>query len=110
DVCSSDLLLHVKWFTDPRPHPTQYGLLLSGPVIAAFLVAIGAAGVAYLIQHRVPEPKAIRSLERYAKTGPLALRIALGTALIARSGERRVFVPSLVLGQDSVGLALRGVE
>ena len=58
------VLLHVKWFTDPRPHPTQYGLLLSGPVIAAFLVAIGAAGVAYLIQHRVPEPKAIRSLER----------------------------------------------
>jgi len=104
------ILLHVKWFTDPRPHPTQYGLLLSGPVIAAFLVAIGAAGVAYLIQHHVPEPKAIRSLERYAKTGPLALRIALGVALIAAAAANWLFVPSLVLGQDSVGLALRGVE
>src|SRR5205085_11994985 len=77
------VLLHVKWFTDPRPHPTQYGLLLSGPVIAAFPVAIGAAGVADLIQHRVPEPKAIRSLERYAKTGSLALRVALCVAMIA---------------------------
>ena len=104
------VLSHVKWFTDPRPHPTQYGLLLSGPVIAAFLVAIGAAGVAYLIQHRVPEPKAIRSLERYAKTGPLALRIALGVALIAAAAANWLFVPSLVLGQDSVGFALRGVE
>ena len=104
------VLSHVKWFTDPRLHPTQYGLLLSGPVIAAFLVAIGAAGVAYLIQHRVPEPKAIRSLERYAKTGPLALRIALGVALIAAAAANWLFVPSLVLGQDSVGFALRGVE
>ncbi len=104
------VLAHVKWFTDPRPHPTQYGLLLSVPVIGAFLLAVAAAGVAYLIQHRVPEPKAVRSLERYAKTGPLALRIALGVALIAASVANWLFVPSLVLAQDPVGLALRGIE
>jgi uncharacterized membrane protein YphA (DoxX/SURF4 family) len=104
------VLSHVKWFTDPRPHPTQYGVLLTGPVIAAFVIALGAAGVAYLIQHRVPEPKAIRSLERYAKTGPLALRIALGVALLAAAAANWLFVPSLVLDGDSVGRALRAVE
>ncbi len=106
----SAVLAHVKWFTDPRLHPTQYGLLLSVPVIAAFLLAIGAAAVGYLIQHRVPEPKAVRALERYAGTGPLALRIALGVALIAASVANWLFVPSLVLDRDLVGLTLRTVE
>jgi uncharacterized membrane protein YphA (DoxX/SURF4 family) len=104
------ILAHVKWFTDPRLHPTQYDLLLSGPVIAAFAIALVATGVAYLIQHRVPEPKAVRSLERYAKTGPLALRIALGVALIAASAANWLFVPSLVLDHDAVGVALRVLE
>jgi uncharacterized membrane protein YphA (DoxX/SURF4 family) len=104
------VLAHVKWFTDPRQHPTHYELLLSGPVIAAFLLAIAATGVAYLIQHRVPEPRMIRSLERYAKTGPLALRLALGVALIAAAVANWLFVPSLVLDQDPVGVALRAVE
>ncbi|MEK6207629.1 MAG: DoxX family protein [Chloroflexota bacterium] len=104
------VLAHVKWFTDPRPHPTQYDLLLSWPVIGAFAIAFAAAGVAYLIQYRVPEPKAISSLERYAKTGPLALRIALGVALLAAAAADWLFVPSLVLGNDPSGLALRAVE
>jgi uncharacterized membrane protein YphA (DoxX/SURF4 family) len=104
------VLSHVKWFTDPRKYPTHYELLLSGPVIAAFAIALVATGVAYLIQHRVPEPKAIRSLERYAKTGPLALRIALGVALVAAAAADWLFVPSLVLAGDAVGSALRSVE
>ena len=104
------VLAHVKWFTDPRLHPTEYDLLLSGPVIAAFAIALAATAVAYLIQHRVPEPKAVRSLERYAKTGPLALRVALGVALIAASAANWLFVPSLVLDHDAVGVALRVLE
>ena len=104
------VLAHVKWFTDPRLHPTQYERLASVPVIAAFLLAIGSVGVAYVIQHRVPEPRVVRSLERYAKTGPLALRIALGLALIAAAAANWLFVPSLVLEQDGLGLALRAVE
>ena len=104
------VLAHVKWFTDPRLHPTEYGLLLSAPVIAAFVLAAGAAGVAYVIQRRVPEPRAIRSLERYAATGPLALRIALGVALIAAAAANWLFVPSLVLDRDAVGVALRAIE
>ena len=106
----SGVLAHVKWFTDPRQHPTEYGLLLTAPVIAAFVLALGAVGVAYLIQHRVPEPKGLRSLERYAQTGPLALRIALGVALIAAAAAHWLFVPSLVLDDDAVGVALRSVE
>ncbi len=104
------VLPHVKWFTDPHSHPTQYDLLASWPVIAAFAIALAATGVAYLIQHRVPEPKAISSLERYAKTGPLALRIALGVALLAAAAVGWLFVPSLVLGSDPGGVVLRAVE
>jgi uncharacterized membrane protein YphA (DoxX/SURF4 family) len=104
------ILAHVKWFTDPRSHPTQYERLFSWPVVGAFAIALAAAGVAYLIQHRVPEPKAVRSLERYAKTGPLALRIALGLALLAAAAADWLFVPSLVLDHDAAGLALRAVE
>jgi uncharacterized membrane protein YphA (DoxX/SURF4 family) len=104
------VLAHVKWFTDPRAHPTRYDLLLSGPVIAAFAIALAAAGVAFVIQHRVPEPSAVRSLERYAKTGPLALRIALGLALLAAAAADWLFVPSLVLPDDASGGALRAVE
>jgi uncharacterized membrane protein YphA (DoxX/SURF4 family) len=104
------VLAHVKWFTDPRAHPTQYGLLLSAPVVAAFAFAALAAGVAYVIQQRVPEPRGIRSLERYAATGPLALRIALGVALIAAAAANWLFVPALVLDRDPVGLALRTIE
>jgi uncharacterized membrane protein YphA (DoxX/SURF4 family) len=104
------ILPHVKWFTDPRPHPTRYELLLSWPVIGAFLIALAAAGVAYLIQHQVPEPRAVRSLERYAKTGPLALRIALGVSLAAAAIAGWLFVPSLPVERDGAGYAILGVE
>jgi uncharacterized membrane protein YphA (DoxX/SURF4 family) len=101
---------HVKWFVDPRQHPTQYDLLLSWPVILAFVIALAAWGVAFLIQHRVPEPGAVRSLERYAKTGPLALRIALGAALLAAAVAGWLFVPSLPVDRDAAGFAVLGVE
>jgi len=104
------ILPHVKWFTDPRPHPTRYDLLLTWPVIGAFVIALVAVGVAYVIQHRVPEPRAIRSLERYARTGPLALRVALGTSLIAAAIAGWLFVPSLPVGRDPAGFAILGVE
>ena len=33
------LARHVKWFTDPSRHPTDYSLLLTLPVIVAFALA-----------------------------------------------------------------------
>jgi uncharacterized membrane protein YphA (DoxX/SURF4 family) len=104
------ILPHVKWFTDPRPHPTRYDLLLSWPVLAGFLIALAAVGVAFVIQHRVPEPRAIRALERYAETGPLALRIALGVSLLGVVVPGWLFVPSLPVERDAGGYALLGVE
>jgi uncharacterized membrane protein YphA (DoxX/SURF4 family) len=101
---------HVKWFVDPRQHPTQYDLLFTWPVILAFVIALAGWGVAFLIQHRVPEPGAIRSLERYAKTGPLALRIALGVALVAAASASWLFVPSLHVQGDAAGYAVLAVE
>ena len=103
-------LPHVKWFTDPRPHPMHYELLLSVPVLAAFAIALFGVGVAYLIQHRVPEPRVIRSLERFARTDPLALRIALGVSLIAAALAGWLFVPSLAVEPDGGGYALLAVE
>ncbi|TME62250.1 MAG: hypothetical protein E6I51_07145 [Chloroflexi bacterium] len=103
-------LAHVKWFTDPRPHPTEYGLLLSVPVLAAFAIALAAAAVAYWIQHHIAEPRAIRSLERFASTGPLALRAALGISLLAAALAGWLFVPSLPVERDAFGLAIGGVE
>jgi uncharacterized membrane protein YphA (DoxX/SURF4 family) len=104
------ILAHVKWFTDPRPHPTQYERFLTPPVIAALGVALAAAGIAYLIQHRVPEPKVIRALERYARTGPLALRVALGVALLAAAAAGWLFVPALVASDDTLGHSILAVE
>ncbi len=103
-------LAHVKWFVDPRQHPTQYELLLTWPVILAFVVAVAALGIAYVIQHRIPEPGALRSLERYAKTGPLALRLALGVALLAAAAAGWLFVPSLPVDHDAAGYSLLAVE
>jgi uncharacterized membrane protein YphA (DoxX/SURF4 family) len=66
--------------------------------------------VAFVIQHRVPEPRAIRALERYAETGPLALRIALGVSLLGVVVPGWLFVPSLPVERDAGGYALLGVE
>jgi uncharacterized membrane protein YphA (DoxX/SURF4 family) len=103
-------LAHVKWFTDPSRHPTEYALLLSGPVIAAFVIALAAVGVAYLIQHRAHEPRVFASLERFAGFGPLALGLCVGVALIAASLAGLLFVPSLRVERDGVGTALLAAE
>src|SRR5688500_916065 len=99
-------LAHVTWFTDPRTHPTQYDLLLAWPVIAAVAIALAATGVAYLIQHGVPEPNWITSVERFATSGPLAPRFVLGVALRAPAAADWPFVASLDLDDDAAGTAL----
>lgn len=89
------MLEHVKWFTDPDPHPTQYELLLSWPVLGAFVLALVAIGVAYWIQHNIPEPPVMRTFERFARYGPLALGLHVGVALIVAAAFGLLFVPSL---------------
>jgi uncharacterized membrane protein YphA (DoxX/SURF4 family) len=103
-------LTHVKWFTDPSRHPTDYGLLLTPPVIAAFVVALAAVGAAWLIAHRVPEPRLIGDVERFAGLGPLALGLCVGIALVAAALVGLLFVPSLRVERDGEGLVLLGAE
>ena len=103
-------LAHVKWFQDPAPFPTQYGLLLSIPVIAAFAVTALAVAIAWLIQHRVPEPSVVRALERFAPAGPLVLGLHLGIALVVAAIAGLLFVPSLQVGSETFGLAILVVE
>ena len=103
-------LAHVKWFTDPSRHPTDYSLLLSGPVIAAFVVALAAVGVASVLQRRGREPEMFRSLERFAGFGPLALGVHVGVALIAAALLGMLFVPSLRVVADDEGRVILGWE
>jgi uncharacterized membrane protein YphA (DoxX/SURF4 family) len=103
-------LAHVKWFTDPSPYPTQYGLLLTPPVLIAFAVALVAVGVAWWVQRSVPEPFPLRSLERFAEATPLVLGLHVGVALAAAAVAGWLFVPSLRVARDEPGIALLVVE
>jgi len=101
---------HVKWFTDPSQHPTDYSLLLTLPVIAAFGIAAIATAVAAVVQRRVPEPRIFRALERFAWLGPLVLGVHLGIALIVAAILGMLFVPSLRVEPDAFGFALLAAE
>lgn len=105
-----DLVTHVKWFADPKPFPTQYGLLFTWPLLAAYALAIGAVVVAFAIQRRFPEPKIVKLLERFSHTGPLVLGLHLGLALIAAAVVGLLFVPSLRPDDDLYGRAILVIE
>ncbi|MEO8633565.1 MAG: hypothetical protein ABI466_09395 [Chloroflexota bacterium] len=101
---------HVKWFTDPSRHPTDYSLLMTLPVIAAFALAGLAIAVAAWMQRHVPEPRIFRALEGFAWLGPLVLGVHVGIALIAAAALGLLFVPSLHVEPDAVGFVLLAVE
>jgi len=105
------VLEHVKWFTDPKPFPTHYELLLSPPVILSFALGLVAIGIAFSIQHNIPEPRVLRVLERSAGYGPLVLRLHLGVALIVAAIFDLLFVPSLHLEEKgALGAAILVLE
>jgi len=104
------LARHVKWFTDPSGHPTDYSLLLTLPIIAAFAMAAVATAVATFVQRKVPEPRIFRVLERFAWLGPLVLGVHLGIALIVAALLGMLFVPSLRVELDTFGFALLVAE
>jgi uncharacterized membrane protein YphA (DoxX/SURF4 family) len=106
----ADLLAHVKWFTDPKPHPTDWSLLLSIPVIIAFALALGAAAVAYVIQHRVREPALMQTFERFARIAPTVLGLHVGVALVASAALGILFSPNLHPNLDLLGRAILIVE
>jgi uncharacterized membrane protein YphA (DoxX/SURF4 family) len=106
----ASLARHVKWFTDPSKHPTDYSLLLTFPVITAFAIAAMATAVAAFVQRNLPEPRIFRVLERFAWLGPLVLGVHVGISLIWAAALGMLFVPSLRVQADAFGFALVAVE
>ena len=106
----SGLVPHVKWFTDPGPHPTDWSLLVSPPVIVAFAIALAAAALAFLIQRRVPEPRMMQLFDRFARIVPTVLGIHVGVALIASALLGVLFSPNLRPQDDLLGHAILVVE
>lgn len=104
------LLPHVKWFTDPAPHPTDWSLLLSLSVIAALALALGATAVAYVIQRRLPEPAFMKTFDRFARIAPTALGLHVGVALIASALLGILFSPNLRPQDDLLGRAILVME
>lgn len=104
------LARHVKWFTDPSRHPTDYSLLLTFPVIVAFGVAALSTALAAFVQRTVPEPRVFRVLERFAWLGPLVLGLHVGISLVWAAALAMLFVPSLRVEPDALGYTLLAVE
>jgi uncharacterized membrane protein YphA (DoxX/SURF4 family) len=105
-----DVLEHVKWFTDPEKHPTDWSLLASWTVLIAFAVALGATGIAFAIQHRVREPRVMQTFERFAGIAPTVLGIHVGLALLASALVGILFSPNLHPSDEPIGRAILVVE
>jgi len=105
-----EIAAHVKWFTDPAGHPTDWSLLISLPVMIALAIALGAAGLAYVIQRRVPEPDVMKILDRFAPIAPTVLGVHVGIALIASAIVGVLFSPNLRPGDELLGHAILVVE
>lgn len=101
---------HVKWFIESSRYPTDYSLLFTAPVFAAFAVAGLAVAAAAWVQRTVPEPRIFRALERLAWLGPLVLGVHVGPALIVAAALGMLFAPSLRVERDAFGFALLAVE
>ena len=105
-----DVAAHVKWFTDPAAHPTDWSLLASVPVLVAFVLAIAAVGLAYVIQRRFPEPQLLTALDRFARSAPAVLGLHIGIALIASAILGVLFSPNLRPDDDLLGRAILVIE
>ena len=106
----AEALAHVKWFTDPKMHPTDWALLLTLPVLAAIAIALGAAGVAYVIERRAPEPSLLKTFERFARIAPTVLGVHVGVALLACAALGILFSPNLHPNDEPVGRAILVIE
>jgi uncharacterized membrane protein YphA (DoxX/SURF4 family) len=105
-----DLLGHVKWFTDPEKHPTVWSLLLTLPVLAAIAIALAAAGLAFAIERRFPEPRLMKRLERFARIAPTVLGAHVGIALLVSALLGILFSPNLHPNDEPIGRAILVVE
>lgn len=106
----AEVTAHVKWFTDPRPYPTDWSLLLSAPVLLALVLAIAAAAAAFFLQRRFPEPRVVTLLDRFAGIAPTVLGLHIGIALAVAALIGVLFSPNLRPADDLMGHAILIVE
>lgn len=105
-----DPIAHVKWFTDPARHPTDWSLLTSAPVIAAFAVALLAVVVAFVLHRRLREPSFLKALEPFAPIAPTALGLHVGIALVVAAFIGILFSPNLRPADELLGHAILVIE
>ncbi len=106
----AEAFTHVKWFTDPAGHPTDWALLATVPVLAAFGTALAAAAVAYVIQHRVSEPLIMRTFDRLVAIAPTVLGLHVGLALLLSAILGVLFSPNLRPNDELIGHAILAIE
>lgn len=105
-----DPIAHVKWFTDPARHPTDWSLLASGPVLLAVVLALAAVGVAFVLQRRLREPAILRTFERFAAIAPTALGLHVGIALLVAAFIGVLFSPNLRPDDSLLGHSILVLE
>ena len=106
----ADLSAHVKWFTDPAQHPTEWSLLASAPVVAAIALAVAAVAVAFVIHRWFPEPALLKTFERFARIAPTVLGVHVGVALLAAAALGILFSPNLHPNEELIGRATLVIE
>lgn len=105
-----DPIAHVKWFTDPAAHPTDWSLLATGPVLAAFVIALLAVAIAFVLQRRLREPAFVRALERSAAIAPTVLGLHVGIALAVAAFIGILFSPNQRPDDSLLGHAILVLE
>lgn len=106
----ADLSAHVKWFTDPENHATDWSLLATWPVLTAFAIALLAVAVAFVVQRRLPEPAFMRTFEAFARVAPTVLGIHVGIALLVSAMLGILFSPNLHPNGELIGRAILVIE
>lgn len=103
---------HVKWFTDPRPHPLRTDLLLSDRTAAFVVVALIAVGLFTLASRALRDPHWPRLpfLSTMAIGAPTLLAVQTAIALIHNGVTPVLFAPNLPLALDPVGLTLAAIQ
>jgi uncharacterized membrane protein YphA (DoxX/SURF4 family) len=108
-LAPATVLAHERWFVpkDEQP-PTDWGALVSFPVLLA--LASGATTVVFLtwLQRRIGDPLWPRPpfFQRLEPSAPAILGVQAAIAMIFAATRLHLFVPNIKLPHDVVGVAV----
>jgi NADH:ubiquinone reductase (H+-translocating) len=105
-------LAHVKWFTDPTPHPLQAEWILSARTLLCAVTSALAVVVLALIRRKVGRRDwpASPLLGRMAAGAPTILAIQAAIGLVAAATRPALLAPNLPLGSDVISLGLVAMQ